>query len=176
MLDRKILEEWLNDYLEVDKVSDYLPNGLQIEGKASVGKIVTAVSINLEVIEAAVKNKADAIIVHHGMFWKSDETVIRGYRKNRIKKIIENDISLFAYHLPLDLHPEISNNRLILNGLGVDVIEEPEDTKNRSSFGLKGVFQSPMSFDELVHRVNGFFETGARFFHSAAIRYLLFML
>ena len=82
MLARKILEEWLNDYLEVDKVSDYLPNGLQIEGKDSVGKIVTAVSINLEVVEAAVKNKADAISVHHGMFWKSDETVIRGTGKS----------------------------------------------------------------------------------------------
>ncbi len=165
MLARKILEEWLNDYLEVDKVSDYHPNGLQIEGKDSVGKIVTAVSINLAVVEAAVKNKADAIIVHHGMFWKSDETVIRGYRKHRIKKIIENDISLFAYHLPLDLHPEISNNRLILKGLGVDDIEEPEDTKIRYSFGLKGVFQSPPSFDEFVHRVNNLFGTESRVFH-----------
>lgn len=165
MITRKKLEKWLNDYLEVDKVSDYLPNGLQIEGKENVGKIVTAVSINLEIVEAAVKNNADAIIVHHGMFWKSDETVIRGYRKNRIKKIIENDISLFAYHLPLDLHPEISNNRLILKGLGVDEIEEPEDTKLRYSFGLKGVFQSPSSFEGLVHKVNDFFGTGARYFH-----------
>ena len=165
MIARKILEEWLNGYLDVDKIADYLPNGLQIEGKDSVAKIVTAVSINLEVVEAALENKADAIIVHHGMFWKSDETVIRGHRKKRIKRILENEINLFAYHLPLDLHPEISNNRVILNGLGVELIEEPEDTKNRFSFGLKGVFQTPLLFDELVHRVNGFFETESRFFH-----------
>jgi dinuclear metal center YbgI/SA1388 family protein len=165
LIPRKKLEEWLNNYLEIDKISDYLPNGLQIEGKDSVGKIVTAVSINLEVVEAAVKNKADAIIVHHGMFWKSDETVIRGYRKNRIKMIIKNDISLFTYHLPLDLHREISNNRLILKGLGVDEIKEPEDTKIRYSFGLKGVFQSPPSFDKLVQKVSNLFGTEARFFH-----------
>ena len=167
---RKTLEKWLNDYLEVDKVPDYLPNGLQIEGKDSVGKIVTAVSINLEVVEAALKNNADAIIVHHGMFWKSDESVIRGYRKKRVKKIIENDISLFAYHLPLDLHPEISNNRLILKGLGVDEIEDPEDTGNRHSFGLKGVFKSPPLFEELVQNVNGLFGIDARFFHYGTDR------
>ena len=170
MLARKTLEKWLNDYLEVDKISDYLPNGLQIEGKDSIGKIVTAVSINLEVVEAALKNKADAIIVHHGMFWKSDESVIRGYRKNRIKKIIENDISLFAYHLPLDLHPEISNNRLILKGLGADGIEDPEDTNIHHSFGLKGVFKSPLSFDELIQNVCDLFGVETRFFHYGTDR------
>ena len=170
MLARKTLEKWLNDYLEVDKISDYLPNGLQIEGKDSIGKIVTAVSINLEVVEAALKNKADAIIVHHGMFWKSDESVIRGYRKNRIKKIIENDISLFAYHLPLDLHPEISNNRLILKGLGADGIEDPEDANIRHSYGLKGVFKSPLSFDELIQNVCDLFRVETRFFHYGTDR------
>jgi dinuclear metal center YbgI/SA1388 family protein len=161
---RNTLEEWLNSYLEVEKVADYLPNGLQIEGKDKIAKIVTAVSINLEVVEAAVESEADAIVVHHGMFWKSDEPVIRGYRKLRIKKIIENSINLFAYHLPLDLHPKISNNRLILKGLGVDKIEEISDTDNRYSFGLKGIFESPLDFNRLIQKANDFFETETRFF------------
>jgi dinuclear metal center YbgI/SA1388 family protein len=161
---RNTLEDWLNGYLEVEKVEDYLPNGLQIEGREEVKKIATAVSINLEVAEKAAEIKADAIVVHHGMFWKSENPVIRGYRKYRIKKIIENNISLFAYHLPLDLHPQISNNRLILEGLGADKIEEKTDFNSRHSLGLKGTFEKPLGFDQLVRKVNNFFKAEARFF------------
>lgn len=164
---RKELEDWLDEYLEVDRISDYLPNGLQIEGRDTIKKIVTAVSINLEVVEAAIKHRADAIVVHHGMFWKSDKPAISGYRKLRIKKIIDNDISLFAYHLPLDLHPEISHNRLILKGLGVDEIDghgNNGNIKKDYSIGLTGIFERPLLFDQLIKRVNKILKTQARYF------------
>lgn len=165
---RKEIEGWLDEYLEVGRISDYLPNGLQIEGRDTIKKIVTAVSINLEVVEAAIKQRADAIIVHHGMFWKSDEPVIRGYRKLRIRKIIENDINLFAYHLPLDLHPEISHNRLILKGLGAGEIEglgNSGNIKKDYSIGLTGIFEKPLLFDQIIKRVNKTLQTEARYFN-----------
>jgi len=164
LIERKRLEAWLNDFLRIEKVSDYLPNGLQIEGREKVGKITTAVSINMEVIEAAVQKGAQALIVHHGMFWKNEEGVITGYRKERIKKILENEINLFAYHLPLDMHPRISNNRLILENLGVNEIVPSESLPEDFSIGLKGYFQTALSFKDLLDKVNSYFGIDSPYF------------
>jgi dinuclear metal center YbgI/SA1388 family protein len=161
MVRREELEAWLNEYLRVDEIRDFIPNGLQIEGSERIDRIVTAVSINLEVVEAAVREKASAIIVHHGLFWKNDEPTIKGYRKERFRLLMANDINLFSFHLPLDVHPEIGHNRLILQGLGAELPEEPEAS---AGIGLKGLFPQPLSFDELVHRVNRLLNTEARFF------------
>jgi dinuclear metal center YbgI/SA1388 family protein len=162
MVWRGELEAWLNAYLRVDEIRDFIPNGLQIEGSERIERIVTAVSINLEVIEAAVEEKASAIIVHHGLFWKNDDPIIRGYRRERFRLLMANDINLFSFHLPLDVHPEIGHNRLILQGLGAKI---PEEAGVLEGIGLKGLFPRPLPFDKLVHRVNMLLDTEARYFH-----------
>jgi len=161
MVGRRELEDWLNAFLQVDQISDFIPNGLQIEGSDQIEKLVTAVSINLEVIEAAVREGAQAIMVHHGLFWKNDEPTIRGYRKERFRLLMTHDISLFTYHLPLDFHAEIGHNRLILQGLGAEVAEEPEDRKR---IGLAGLFHQPVPFEGLIERINRLLGTEAHYF------------
>jgi dinuclear metal center YbgI/SA1388 family protein len=165
VVERGELEKWLIEYLGVYTVKDYLPNGLQIEGTEEIKKIVTAVSINLDIVKAALQQQADTIIVHHGMFWKNDEKTIRGYRKFRIQEILTNNMNLFAFHLPLDLHPEISHSRLILKGLQADRIEDFHDSGNEYAFGIKGIFNDPISFHQLVSKINQVLATEARFFH-----------
>ena len=104
------LEKIINKKLNSDAIKDYVPNGLQIEGRESIQKILTGVTASLEFIDAAIARNVDAVIVHHGYFWKSETPVIRGMKYARIKKLIENGINLYAYHLPLDLHAELGNN------------------------------------------------------------------
>lgn len=100
----------LNDLLHVDEFSDYCHNGLQVEGKQSIRTVATAVSASLETIKQAVENKIDALIVHHGMFWKGDDYRVCGVRKEKLKLLLENEISLIGYHLPLDAHQLYGNN------------------------------------------------------------------
>jgi dinuclear metal center YbgI/SA1388 family protein len=161
VVSRQKLEGWLNEYLAVQSVSDSIPNGLQIEGRESVERIVMAVSINLEVIEKALRKRADAIIVHHGLFWKNDRATVSGYRKKRLKTILEHDINLFNYHLPLDFHREIGHNRLLLLALGAEEVEK--DVPDRM-IGRSGVFHEPVLFKELIDRINRVLDTEARYF------------
>ena len=160
---RTTLLDWLDEYLRVSEVSDFASNGLQIEGKAEIARIIAAVSISQDVIERAVAENADAILVHHGMFWKNEEAALRGYRKERVKLILRHDLNLIAYHLPLDLHPEIGHNFLILKGIGAGV-EPPEE----GSYGRLGSFHPPLGFGELVERVNDALHTEARYFHHGS--------
>lgn len=111
----------LDEFLAVDKVRDYCPNGLQIESVAEVNKIVTGVSANMDLIQAAVSNGADTVLVHHGFFWKGEEQTISGIKGGRIRSLIKNDINLLAYHLPLDIHPQVGNNVLLAERMGVTV-------------------------------------------------------
>jgi dinuclear metal center YbgI/SA1388 family protein len=156
MVRRDDLEKWLDEFLSVRTIQDYLPNGLQIEGAEDIHKVVTAVSFNLEVVEAAVREKAQALLVHHGLFWKNEDPVIRRYRRKRIGSVLENNVNLFAYHLPLDMHPEISHNRLILEGLGASRIEPAEEA---SKYGLLGLFDPPVARGELQSRVESSLNT-----------------
>jgi dinuclear metal center YbgI/SA1388 family protein len=110
MIDNKALAEYCDDYLSKDKFDDYCPNGLQIEGRKEISKIISGVSANLDLIERAIDEKADALFVHHGFFWKNERTSITGFKKNRIKALLDNDVNLFAYHLPLDAHSIVGNN------------------------------------------------------------------
>jgi dinuclear metal center YbgI/SA1388 family protein len=186
VVDRSELERWLNLFLNVETVEDSLPNGLQIEGAREVRKILTAVSISAEVIEQAVREGADTIIVHHGMFWKNDDPTVKGYRRTRLSKLLAADINLFAYHLPLDLHPEISHNRLILERLGAVLrnAAAPGPTAGGKAsegaggsggghrrlgkeydFGLTGVFPEPIGFSKLLERINRVLDTNAGAFH-----------
>ena len=107
---RDALENYTNQFLEVERFQDYCPNGLQVQGKNTISKLVTGVTASLALIEKAIEAKADAIMVHHGWFWKNDDSVIVGQLHRRLKLLMDNDISLFAYHLPLDAHPKVGNN------------------------------------------------------------------
>ncbi|MBF6057216.1 Nif3-like dinuclear metal center hexameric protein [Thiomicrorhabdus heinhorstiae] len=104
------LVAYLNGLLQVERYKDYAPNGLQVEGKAEIRKIVTGVTASQALIEAAIDAEADAILVHHGYFWKSEPAGIVGFKQKRIKALLEHDINLIAYHLPLDGHDVYGNN------------------------------------------------------------------
>lgn len=111
----------LNILLEPDKFRDYAPNGLQVEGRDQIGKIVTGVTACQQLLEAAIARQADAVLVHHGYFWKGESPVIRGMKKRRLQSLLSHDISLFAYHLPLDFHPQLGNNAQLANLLGLTI-------------------------------------------------------
>jgi len=104
----------LRDYnaslLQTGSFKDYCPNGLQVEGRAEVRRIATGVTASQFVLDAAIAWGADAILVHHGYFWRNEDATITGIRKRRIAELLRNDVSLLAYHLPLDAHPELGNN------------------------------------------------------------------
>lgn len=110
MAHRNQIEAHLSGLLAVDRFRDYGPNGLQVEGKPEVHKIVSGVTASLALIEAAVAAKADAILVHHGLFWKGQDGRVTGWLKRRLELLLAQQINLYAYHLPLDAHPELGNN------------------------------------------------------------------
>ncbi|MBI3380815.1 MAG: Nif3-like dinuclear metal center hexameric protein [Aquabacterium sp.] len=110
MIDREALHRHLQDLLEADRFKDYGPNGLQVEGKPVIHKLVTGVTASLALIDAAIAAKADAILVHHGLFWRGQDGRLTGWMKQRVARLIQHDINLFAYHLPLDAHASLGNN------------------------------------------------------------------
>lgn len=107
---RDELDAYLTGLLEPSRFRDYCPNGLQVEGRPQIQKLVCGVTASLALLEAAVAEGADAVLVHHGYFWKGEGQRITGLRRNRLGLLLKNDINLFAYHLPLDAHPELGNN------------------------------------------------------------------
>ena len=109
-MQRQRLEDYIADLLEVGLYKDYAPNGLQVEGKSEIKKIVTGVTACQALIDAAIEADADAILVHHGYFWKSEPQQIVGLKQRRIKSLLKHDINLLGYHLPLDGHATLGNN------------------------------------------------------------------
>lgn len=107
---RQQLVSYLAEQLNVAKIKDFCPNGLQVEGTDSITRIITGVTASQALVDAAVARKADAILVHHGYFWKNEPAPIVGMKQRRIKALLDNDINLLAYHLPLDVHPQWGNN------------------------------------------------------------------
>lgn len=110
MAHRDELIQLLNSKLESARVRDYCPNGLQVEGKADIQKVITGVTASQALLDRAVAEQADAVLVHHGYFWKNEASEITGMKKRRLQTLLRHDINLFAYHLPLDIHPELGNN------------------------------------------------------------------
>ena len=109
-MDRNELAAYLDELLEAGRFRDYCPNGLQVEGRAEVRRLVCGVTASQFLLEAALAADADAVLVHHGWFWRNEDGRVTGIRRTRLKTLLENDISLFAYHLPLDAHAEFGNN------------------------------------------------------------------
>ncbi len=119
MVARVELDAYLTALLETARFQDYGPNGLQAEGKSEVHKIVSGVTASLALIDAAIAAQADAVFVHHGLFWKGHDGRLTGWLKQRVERLMAHQINLFAYHLPLDAHPLYGNNAQFGNRLGV---------------------------------------------------------
>jgi len=118
-MQRDELARYLKDYLDTEVFNDLGPNGLQVQGRPEIEKIVCAVSAGMELFEKALLLKADAVMVHHGVIWNFERPLYKGSYKKRIKLLLENDLNLYAYHLPLDAHPEVGNNIVISHTLGL---------------------------------------------------------
>ncbi len=145
------LETFLNDYLQVARIKDYCPNGLQVQGREEIRTVVTGVTANLDLIRQAVERKADAIMVHHGIFWKGDEQPVRGMLYQRLKLLMQHEINLYAYHLPLDMHSEVGNNVLLGRALGIEQRGWcTEDEFPLVGFGVLSQPQSAGSFMAMV--------------------------
>ncbi len=114
----KELESYLDLLLNVSQFRDYCPNGLQVEGCSEIRTIVSGVTASFEFLQAAIDKKADAVLVHHGYFWRGENECLIGMKRRRIALLIAHDVSLFAYHLPLDAHSEMGNNSQLGNRLG----------------------------------------------------------
>ena len=117
--DRQALLQAFDALLQPARFKDYGPNGLQVEGRAQVHKIVSGVTASRALIEAAIDAQADAIFVHHGLFWRGQDGCVTGWMKQRLALLLAHDINLFAYHLPLDAHPELGNNAQLGLQLGL---------------------------------------------------------
>lgn len=150
---RTELITYLNGLLTPHLIKDFCPNGLQVEGSQTVHNVVTGVTATQALIDQAIENKADTILVHHGYFWKGESPVITGMKHKRIKALLDNNINLIAYHLPLDVHPELGNNAQLAKRLGIENIE-PLEQGNPLSVVMKGVFDSPMSGATLAEKIN----------------------
>lgn len=116
---RNQLVAYLAEKLDITRFKDFCPNGLQVEGRAPIGTIVSGVTANLALLEAAIACDADAVLVHHGYFWRGEDQRIIGQKHARLKLLLAHDINLFAYHLPLDMHAEFGNNAQLAKQLGL---------------------------------------------------------
>jgi len=146
------MQSALNELLRPNEFRDYCPNGLQVEGKAQIANLVTGVTASQALINAAIEKGADAILVHHGYFWKGEDPTITGIRKNRLKLLLDNDINLFGFHLPLDAHPKLGNNAQLGLKLGFST-EADLDPQHKSRVGVWGNLEEPCSGKELVERI-----------------------
>ena len=119
MITRAELTDYLHNFLSVDRFNDYCPNGLQVEGRETITILVTGVTASLALIEEAIARKADALLVHHGYFWKNESLPITGSKKGRLQRLLTNDLNLLAYHLPLDSHATLGNNAQLARVLNI---------------------------------------------------------
>ena len=124
------LEIYLNRLLDTAKFHDYCPNGLQVEGRHEVRRLISGVTASLDFLEAAIAARADAVLVHHGYFWRGENPCLTGMKRQRIALLLAHDISLLSYHLPLDAHPELGNNAQLSHKLGL---------QETGSFGDQGI-------------------------------------
>jgi dinuclear metal center YbgI/SA1388 family protein len=143
-MELKHLANYTRQILQVDQFKDYCPNGLQVQGRLHVNKLVTGVSASLALLEAAKDVGADAVLVHHGYFWKNEDACLVGVKHKRIKFLMENDMSLLAYHLPLDAHPELGNNAQLARVLEINA----EPSLTNQGLVATGSLNAPQILDQ----------------------------
>ncbi|MBI3776045.1 MAG: Nif3-like dinuclear metal center hexameric protein [Gammaproteobacteria bacterium] len=146
------LVSYTDTLLNVGAFKDYCPNGLQVEGRPQVHTLVSGVSASARLLDAALALKADAILVHHGYFWKGEDARIVGYKKQRLQRLLSADVSLIAYHLPLDAHPELGNNARLAQMLDIN-ITGAFDTESGPKLGLMGALAQPRSGEEFAEHI-----------------------
>lgn len=146
------LVDYTDGLLEINQFDDYCPNGLQVEGAPEVRLLVTGVTASAALLEAAVAAGADALLVHHGYFWKGEDPRVRGMKQRRLRALLDNDMSLLAYHLPLDAHPVLGNNARLGELLGFEVTGRL-GRAGRVSIGMHGKLDAPVTGDELAARI-----------------------
>lgn len=145
-MQRSELHSYLDELLNTPRVQDYCPNGLQVEGRAEVRHILCGVTASLALIDAAIARGADTLLVHHGYFWRGEDPRIVATRKQRLARLLTHDINLFAYHLPLDLHPELGNNAQWARLMGWRV----EGRFGEQSLGFLGRAEAPLPVAQLA--------------------------
>lgn len=149
-MDRDELELYLNNLLQSARFRDYCPNGLQVQGRRRVEKVATGVTASLAFVEAAIEWGADALFVHHGYFWKNEAAPIVGYKHRRLRALLVNDVNLFAYHLPLDSHPELGNNVQLGERLGWI----PDGRFGENDIGWLTTLPMPLTLEGLAAQVH----------------------
>ncbi len=152
MVSLQELTEYTNNFLQIDQFKDYCPNGLQVEGKSEIHSVVTGVTASQALIDFACDKKADAILVHHGYFWRNEDARITGIKRKRIAALIENNISLLAYHLPLDAHQEVGNNVQLARILDIQVDGELRSHSN-TVCGSYGHLANPMKAEQFKQQI-----------------------
>lgn len=124
MISRQELAGYLQQFLACDQYNDYAPNGLQIEGRYNITRICTAVTASADAIAKAIEYKADALLVHHGYFWRGEPAALVGMKRQRIAALLSHDINLLAYHLPLDCHLQLGNNARLCQLLELSNVDQ----------------------------------------------------
>lgn len=138
-ISREQLTQAFDQLLEPGRFKDYGPNGLQVEGRPEVRRVVSGVTASRALIEAAIEDGADAIFVHHGLFWRGQDGRVTGWMKQRLALLLAHDINLYAYHLPLDAHPELGNNAQLARVLGINPEPAPAGRFGDQQLGLIGI-------------------------------------
>lgn len=144
----------LAELLSPQLFNDYCPNGLQVEGRAVIRRLVTGVTASQALLDAAVAAGADAVLVHHGWFWKNEDARVVGMKKRRLATVLANDLNLLAYHLPLDAHPQLGNNVQLAQRLGL-VVTGPLDPQDKRVVGNTGELTVPETAARFAARVRG---------------------
>ncbi|OYY62998.1 MAG: Nif3-like dinuclear metal center hexameric protein [Burkholderiales bacterium 28-67-8] len=149
MAQRSDVDVYLSALLQSASFKDYGPNGLQIEGRAQVCRLVSGVTASRALIDAAIEAEADAVLVHHGLFWRGHDGCITGWLKQRVQRLLAHDINLLAYHLPLDAHPQFGNNAQLGLRMGVSA----DARFGEQSLGFIGTPEAPLTTKNLVERL-----------------------
>ena len=152
MITRTEVATYLHEFLGVSKIQDYAPNGLQIEGRLEIRRICTAVTASQAALEMAYAQNADALLVHHGYFWRGESPVVSGLKHHRLSFALAKNINLYAYHLPLDVHSILGNNVCFGQLLGVGEMST-HDVGQTAGLLMSGRLKKPTSIEELSARL-----------------------
>lgn len=149
------LSSYLYDFLNCALYTDYAPNGIQVEGKTNIKRLCTAVTASEGVIDQAIAWQADALLVHHGYFWRGEDPVIKGMKRQRVSQLLKHEINLLAYHLPLDCHIELGNNACLAKLFMVKSVEmhQAGNTKNLLWSGTLAKTMAANKFTEFLKKV-----------------------
>jgi len=143
------LIHYTQQLMHVERFKDYCPNGLQVEGRQNIGKIVSGVTASMALLEAAHKANADLVLVHHGYFWRNEDARVVGMKRNRLAYLLKNDLNLMAYHLPLDAHAEFGNNVQLGKLLGLNAVDYAGD----ESLVAYAELETPVTLDDFLLRI-----------------------